>query len=128
VKRDWEYWGLDYTKPEDMLDMSIGKGLTFVKAQLLPRTGVLYADLVDMLRTNYLNPNMPKGRAKVILESFQFSYQFLATKIDTKAKHRMARLRPLLQFLEHPVDGDSGFQEVWSRSLKTNMLSTALYE
>src|SRR5262249_4298761 len=84
VKKDWEYWGLDYMSAADMLDITQEKGLTFVKKQFLPRTGVLYADLVDILRTNFINPNMPKGRAKVIMESFQFSYQFLASKIDTK--------------------------------------------
>lgn len=129
VRRDWEYWGLDYTSVADMLDPTGGKGLTFVKDQFLPRTNVLYSDLVDIIRTNYINPNMPKGRAKVILESFQFSYQFLATKIDTHEKHRLARLRPLLQFLEHPVDDtETGFQKVLARSLKNQTCCQLLFK
>lgn len=128
VKKDWEYWGLDYMSPADMLDATKGEGLTFVKDQFLPRTGVLYADLVDMLRTNYINSNMPKGRAKVILESFHFSYQFLASKINTQEKHRMARLHPLLQFLEHPVDKDSGFQKVLLHSLKNQTCCQLLFK
>ncbi|KAH7378543.1 hypothetical protein BKA64DRAFT_244791 [Cadophora sp. MPI-SDFR-AT-0126] len=127
VKKDWEYWGLDYTSSTDMLDTTRGIGLTFVKSQFLPRTGILYADLVDVLRTNYINPNMPKGRSKVILESFRFSYQFLASKIDKSEKYRKARLRHLLQFLEHPTDKDSGFQEVVKGALKKQTCCQLLF-
>jgi hypothetical protein len=128
VKKDWQYWGLDYKSAKDMLDTTKGKGLAFVKSQFLPRTGILYADLVDILRTNYINPYMPKGRPKIIMESFQFSYQFLASKIDTKEKHRKDRLRPLLQYLEHPVDNDSGFQKALSASLKKHTCCQLLYQ
>lgn len=128
VKKDWEYWGLDYTSAADMLDTTKEKGLTFVKKQFLPRTGILYSDLVEVLRTNFINPNMPKGRAKVIMESFRFSYQFLASKIDTNEKHRKARLRPLLEFLEHPVDNDSGFQKVVGDLLKKQPCCQLLWQ
>jgi hypothetical protein len=128
VKKDWEYWGLDYTSAADMQDATAGNGLTYVKSQLLLRTGILYSDLVDLLRTNYLNPNMPKGRAKLIMARFTFSYQFLASKIDTSEKHRKARLRTLLKFLEHPVDQDSGFQAVLTASLKKRSCCQLLFQ
>ncbi|KAK0641913.1 hypothetical protein B0T16DRAFT_380998 [Cercophora newfieldiana] len=71
VKNPWEYWGLDYTSVDDMLDMDEDRqsGLAFVKRQLLPRTGVQYSDLVDAVKTRFMNPNMPQGRAKNFLTS-----------------------------------------------------------
>lgn len=128
VKKDWEYWGLDYSSLADMQDSKNGTGLAFVKAQLLPRTGILYSDLVDILRTNFINPNMPKGRAKVIMESFQFSYQFLASKIDTAHKHRKSRLKKLLEFIEKPTDQDADFAQVLKDSLKRTSCCQLLYE
>src|SRR5205814_1844980 len=79
VKPDYEYWGVDYASATDMLDLDEVKmkGLTFVKLQFLPRTGIAYSDLVDLLKTDFINPNMPKGRDKVILESFRLTYKFL---------------------------------------------------
>ncbi|KAH6696519.1 hypothetical protein BKA61DRAFT_531231, partial [Leptodontidium sp. MPI-SDFR-AT-0119] len=79
VRKDWEYWGVDYTKLDDMLsqDPVLGTGLTFVKNQFLPRTGITYADLVELLRTDFINENMLKGRDAVIMETFRMSYAFM---------------------------------------------------
>ena len=38
------------------------KGLTFVKKQFLPRTGIQYTDLVELLKTRFINPNFPQGQ------------------------------------------------------------------
>ena len=37
-------------------------GLTFVKKQFLPRTGIQYVDLVELLKTRFINPAYPAGR------------------------------------------------------------------
>jgi Salmonella virulence plasmid 28.1kDa A protein len=73
----YKYYG--YDTEGEMLDASEStqKGLKFVKKQFLPRTGIQYTDLVELLLTQSLNPKMPKGKAKFIAENLQFSYTFL---------------------------------------------------
>lgn len=109
VRHDWEYWGVDYTTVNDMLDQDEDKhkGLTFVKDQFLPRTGITYADLVDLLRTEFINPNMLKGHNKVIMETFRSSYAYMKSLI--KPGKGKERLWPVVDFL----DSDS-----WRNKLK----------
>ncbi|WP_295672216.1 hypothetical protein, partial [uncultured Mucilaginibacter sp.] len=110
----YEYYG--YTAEADMLslDESLQSGLTFVKKQFLPRTGILYTDLIALLETQYINPYMPRGRALDIMESLRFSYRFLQTLVTTPSSdpNRYAKLItylqnaqlmvPWLQALMHP--------------------------
>ena len=93
-----EYYGYGITTCADMPsacddvlsaaeDENTGqKGLTFVKKQFLPRTGIRYMDLVELLKTQFINPNFPQGKALAILESIRFSYRFLQTLVDTTSK------------------------------------------
>ena len=102
-----EYYG--YIREVDMLstDETLTKdttktlkpGLTFVKDQFLPRTGIQYVDLVELLKTRFINPNLPQGKALTILESIRSSYQFLQTKVDTHSHDRKARYAGLIEFL-----------------------------
>src|SRR5205823_4886903 len=64
-----DYYG--YKAEADMfsVDEGLAIGLTFVKKQLLPRTGIQYVDLVELLKTRFINPVFPQGRALAILES-----------------------------------------------------------
>lgn len=48
--------------------------LSFVKTGFLPRTGIEYTDLVELLKTQYLNPNLPKGINLTILHSLANNY------------------------------------------------------
>ena len=103
VRDEWEYWGVNYTKAM-MLDQNeaedVQTGLTFVKKQFLPRSGILYADLVDLLRTEFINPYMPKGKDLVIVEAFRLSYKFMQLKVlPGKGKDRF---KPLVEFLDSP--------------------------
>ncbi|WP_375492739.1 neuraminidase-like domain-containing protein [uncultured Nostoc sp.] len=75
------------------------KGLTFVKKQFLRRTGILYVDLVELLKTQFINPNFPQGKALTILESIRFSYRFLQTLVDNNSTDPFAKL---VEFLEKP--------------------------
>lgn len=98
-----EYYG--YLGPDakaDMLttDEAQQKGLTFVKRQFLPRTGVLYVDLVELLKTQYLNPNFPRGRALAILESIRYSYRYLQTLLDPTSDDPRIRFAKLIALLE----------------------------
>ncbi len=98
-----EYYG--YSTDTEMLDLNedplVGqKGLTFVKKQFLPRTGIEYIDLVDILKTRYINPAFPQGGALTILESIRFSYRFLQTLVDPDtSKSPQLRFAKLIGFL-----------------------------
>jgi hypothetical protein len=99
VRKDWEYWGVDYASADDMLNLEEEKatGLTFVKKQFLPRTGVAYADLVDLLRTRFINPKMLQGRDKVIMEAFRLTYRVMQSLVGPgKSKERFCKLVNLL--------------------------------
>lgn len=100
VKQPYEYYG--YSTEADMLstDESLEKGLTFVKKQFLPRTGIQYVDLVELLKTRFINPGYPQGQALALMESIRFSYRFLQTLVDISSNDPKVRFSKLIAFLE----------------------------
>jgi hypothetical protein len=100
VKPAHAYYG--YSVEADMLstDETQPKGLRFVKKQFLPRTGIQYVDLVELLKTQFINPNFPQGKALTLLESVRFSYRFLQTLVDTSSTDPKVRFAKLIDFLE----------------------------
>lgn len=94
-----EYYG--YAAEADMLsvDETRGIGLTFVHRQLLPRTGVHYADLVEIVKTRFINPAYPTGEALIVMESIQASYRFLQTLVDTTTTDPKLRYAKLIAYL-----------------------------
>jgi hypothetical protein len=107
VRDVWEYYGYrpGAAGKADMLSLDETpdtgqKGLTFVKTQFLPRTGIQYTDLVELLKTQFINPNFPQGKALTILESIRFSYRFLQTLVDGGSKDPKIRFAKLIAFLE----------------------------
>lgn len=72
-----------------------------------------YIDLVELLKTRFINPNFPQGKALAILESIRFSYRFLQTKFvdPDKAKPATIRFAKLIEFLANP----SRFFLNWNR-------------
>lgn len=71
------YWG--YKTSDDLLglDPAVKTGLTWVKAQFLARSGLTFAETADLCRTSYVNPMMPVGQDRVMLDAIRFSYRFL---------------------------------------------------
>ncbi len=61
-----KYYG--YDSKDDMLSTDETKklGLTFVKAQFLPRAGIAYTDLIELLKTQYINPPKPSGGISIV--------------------------------------------------------------
>lgn len=82
VKEVHEYYG--YEKPEGL------ERLPQIKKEFLRRTGIDYFNLVDLLKTEYLNPNMPRGKSKAIMESLRFSYRFLQNYAKLHGINKMA--------------------------------------
>ncbi|MBV8883138.1 MAG: hypothetical protein JO235_03955 [Chroococcidiopsidaceae cyanobacterium CP_BM_RX_35] len=101
VQHVYEYYG--YQTEADMLnpDENQALGLTFVKKQFLRRTGILYVDLVELLKTQFINPNYPQGEALTILDSIRFSYRFLQTLVDTSSPDPQIKYAKLIAFLEY---------------------------
>jgi hypothetical protein len=82
IKPVHEYYGLlNAQKLRDLQD---------IKKGFLPRTGIDYANLVDLLKTEFINPLMPKGKSKAIMESLHFSYHFLQQYAKTHGVDKMA--------------------------------------
>jgi hypothetical protein len=77
VQDPFKYWG--YSSDAELLSMDETQktGLSFVKAQFLVRSGLSFADTADLLRTKFVNPMMPIGKDKVLMESIRFSYRLL---------------------------------------------------
>ncbi len=92
VKPVYDYYGYDTATPRE--------DLTFVKQEFLPSTGIEYVDLVELLKTRFINPNFPQGKALTLLESIRFSYRFLQTLVNTSSTDPRIRFGKLIAFLE----------------------------
>ena len=92
-KDPWTYWGYKTEAAMESMIVADQSGLTFVEPQFLPRSGMIYTDLVDLIQTQFINPNQPSGRALQILESLTFSYQYLNTMIPPAAPGQNPKTR-----------------------------------
>ena len=95
----WDYFG--YKSRDDLVndDPATKTGLAWVKKQFLPRTGITYVDLVTLLKTRSINPNMPTGKALATMLKLRFSYRFLMYLVHTKFKDNKRRFATLVKFL-----------------------------
>ena len=85
LKQVSEYYGFDH----DQIMLGT-QGLTQIKKEFLHRTGIDYVNLVDLLKTSYINPHIPKGKSKIILESLRLSYRFLQNYVKVYGIDKMA--------------------------------------
>jgi Tc toxin complex TcA C-terminal TcB-binding domain/Neuraminidase-like domain len=99
VRQPHDYWG--YKTNAQMLsdDETQAIGLSFVKNQFLKRSGMTYAEIVELVKTNYVNPLYPAGRALAMLHSIRFSYRFLQTLVDYTADTVRDKFHHLIEFL-----------------------------
>jgi hypothetical protein len=113
IQPDYTYWGYPNAAEETSTHETSQTGLTFVEAQFLTRSGITYINLVDLLETQYVNPNYPSGWALTVMESLRFSYRFLATLVDEKkdAKDKYCKLikflnryQPLAELYQQYID------------------------
>ncbi|MBF8277154.1 MAG: hypothetical protein HW390_2227 [Candidatus Brocadiaceae bacterium] len=105
-----EYYGFDNDGA-----MLGDEGLTLIKKELMCRTGIDYFNLVDLLKTGYINPRMPKGKSKTIMESLRFSYRFLQNYAKVHGLDKMAeelikweKLADLLPLLKEALESLTG--------------------
>ena len=103
VKPVYEYFG--YATEADLSDTNEDpikgqSGLCFVKKEFLPRTGIAFTDLVDLLKTRFINPDYPQGSDLTILENIRYTYRFLQTLVDTSSSDPDIRYGRLITYLE----------------------------
>ncbi|KAM6504796.1 hypothetical protein FSOLCH5_015286 [Fusarium solani] len=77
VRNPFAYWGYSTDAAVLSLDDVQKSGLSFVKAQFLPRSGLSYAETAELARTKFVNPMMPMGKDKVLMDAIRFSYRLL---------------------------------------------------
>ena len=92
VKPIYQYYG--YESESELIN-----GLTLVKEQFLPRTGIEYADLVELLNTQFLNPSQLPDKVLGIMESIRINYTSLYNELDTGASNLKAKYKKLIAHL-----------------------------
>ncbi|PVH76117.1 hypothetical protein DL98DRAFT_497477 [Cadophora sp. DSE1049] len=99
LRPPWEYFG--YQSEAAMLDddPNTMAGLSWIKRQFLKRTGIQYMDLVALVKTRYINPNMPTGKALTTMERIRFSYRFLTYLVQNQYRDKRRRFSKLIKFL-----------------------------
>ncbi|KAL7904170.1 hypothetical protein GGI35DRAFT_490758 [Trichoderma velutinum] len=68
-------------KSRASLVSTTGQGLQMVKGEFLRRTGITWVDLVEILQTKFINPQIPDGKDAAIMDTFTASYSYLQTLI-----------------------------------------------
>jgi len=70
--------------------------LSQVKKEFLPRTGIEYTELIELLKTQYLNPLAPKGINLSILNCIEDSYGNVIKDIKTNSLDNLFLKNPAL--------------------------------
>ncbi|KAJ8108287.1 hypothetical protein OPT61_g8277 [Boeremia exigua] len=85
-------WG--YSTAEEMIstDANARTGLSFVKEQLLPRSGLSYKELINIISTSFVNPYKPTGVDRIVFDSLRYSYKFLQELVDNTGSARYDRM------------------------------------
>jgi hypothetical protein len=98
-----KYFGYADVNEMLSLDEFARTGLTFVKKEFLPRTGLTYAELVDLLRTRFVNRNYLIGRDLEIFQSLRFSYRYLQSLVNTSSTEPEIRFARVVQAISVPA-------------------------
>ncbi|MBF2050571.1 MAG: hypothetical protein IGS54_24945 [Elainella sp. C42_A2020_010] len=106
LRDTWDYYGID--TESQMLDE-----LKWVKpAQstqivgFLRRTNIQYVDLIELLKTRYINPNYLSGKALAYMNSLRFSYRYLQSLVDPSQTDIRLKYAKLVQFLQDALDAE----------------------
>ncbi|MCA1990905.1 MAG: Tc toxin subunit A, partial [Coleofasciculus sp. S288] len=119
LKDTWDYYGIG--NESQMLEE-----LKWVKpAQetgivgFLRRTNIKYVDLIELLKTRYINPNYLSGKALAYMNSLRFSYRYLQTLVDESQIDISLKYKQLVQLLQDTLvppysdDFDKNYVECW---------------
>ena len=95
VRETFEYYG--FADEAGMLAT-----LPYVKEYFLNRTGVTYAELVDLLQTLYINPLSPRGRTAKYFKKLKLAsiYRYIRSLVDEDSQVPEQRFRQVMLFLK----------------------------
>jgi len=106
LKDTWEYYGIE--DESQMLDE-----LKWVKPSqktgivgFLRRTNIKYTDLIELLKTRYINPNYPSGKDLAYMNSLRYSYRYLQSLVDDNQADITLRYQDLVQFLHQDLNNN----------------------
>jgi hypothetical protein len=120
-----EYYG--YPDSSEMYDSSAKEvGLTFVKKQFLPRTGIQYTDLIELLKTNYINASALDGANKRFLDSLKTSYSTFESYFRNKAYIKTLNTNPLLKTFIDEVNAPQLLKNFYQKTKKILVLESAM--
>jgi hypothetical protein len=119
LKDTWAYYGIEsnnkmlnelkWVKPPQTTGM-VG---------FLRRVNIEYADLIELLKTRYINPDYLSGRALAYMNSLSYSYRYLQTLVDGNQQDIKLKYRRLVQFLQDDLKAgfdprfDGAYVECW---------------
>ena len=105
VKPVHQYYGYSLETVMLSADETTKQGLTFVKDQLLKRTGLKYLELVELLKTKSVNPNIPEQQALYIMDRIRFSYRYLQSMVipGAQAPDKYQLVMLLISLITNPA-------------------------
>lgn len=76
------YWG--YNSESDMLSANDTEkiGLRYVKRQFLPRSGLTYSEVAELLETGYVNEVYSFGKNSFVIQALRSNYLFLRALVE----------------------------------------------
>ncbi|MEO1396820.1 MAG: neuraminidase-like domain-containing protein [Cyanobacteria bacterium J06634_5] len=100
LKKPWHYYGIK-TESQMLSELKWVKPAQETGiVGFLRRVNMQYVDLIELLKTRYINPNYLSGKALAYMNSIRYSYRYLQSLVeegetDLKAKYK--RVVELLQ-------------------------------
>lgn len=99
LKRTWHYYGIG-SENQMLAELKwVRPAQETGIVGFLRRVNLRYVDLVELLKTRYINPNYPSGKALAFLNSLPYSYLYLRTLVDESQSGLKKKYEQLINFL-----------------------------
>lgn len=119
LKETWDYYGIE-TENKMLNELKwVKPAQTTGMVGFLRRVNMQYVELIELLKTRYINPNYLSGRALAYMNSLDYSYRYLQTLVDNTQPHIKLKYQRLVQFLQDDLKAgidrrfDSAYVECW---------------
>ena len=100
LKDTWAYYGID-TNSQMFAELKWVKPAQETgMVGFLRRINLQYVDLIELLKTRYINPNYLSGHALVFMNSLPYSYRYLHSLVDENQTDLKLKYKRIVQLLE----------------------------
>ncbi|SFK87173.1 hypothetical protein SAMN05216302_101845 [Nitrosomonas aestuarii] len=100
LKATWHYYGIE-NENQMLAELKWVKPAQETKMLgFLRRVNLKYVDLVELLKTRYINPNYLSGHALVFMNSLPFSYRYLQNLVDESQTDIKLKYKKVVELLE----------------------------